>query len=178
MGNLVPNQGSSRGERDPKVIWDSETKKWYMYLTAGVSAVFESSDLKNWTRCGKVEGIGGECPDLFQLPVLDKEGNPSSSKTSGVAKAMPGQAVATRWVMSSGGAKYGVGHLEKGVWVLDQGERTHGFDAARPRGSMGYAWQTFGNARRGVWSKLALFRMGVITKKRLGHIKTCPLCSR
>lgn len=141
MGNLVPNQGSSRGERDPKVIWDEQTKKWMLYLTAGVNAVFESTDLKNWNRCGKVEGIGGECPDLFQLPL---DGDKSNMK----------------WVFTNAGARYGVGHLENGVWRLDEGERMHGFDSGRPRGSMGYAWQTFGNGPEGRVVQIGFIQSG------------------
>ncbi len=142
MGNLVPNQGSSRGERDPKVIWDSQTKKWIMILTAGCNAVFESTDLMKWTRCeGKIEGVGGECPDLFQLPL---DGDPSKMK----------------WVITNAGARYGVGRLEKGVWRLDAGERTQGFDSGRPRGSMGYAWQTFGNGPDGRVVQIGFIQSG------------------
>lgn len=141
IGNLVPNQGSSRGERDPKVIWDQQTKKWVLYLTAGVNAAFESTDLKNWTRCGKVEGIGGECPDLFQLPL---DGDKSKMK----------------WVFTNAGARYGVGHLENGVWHLDEGERMQGFDSGRPRGSMGYAWQTFGNGPDGRVVQIGFIQSG------------------
>jgi len=130
MGNLVPNLGSSKGERDPKVYRDPQSKKWFMILTAGCNAVFQSTDLMKWTRVGKIEGIGGECPDLFQLPL---DGDTSKMK----------------WVMSSAGAAYWVGHLEKGLWVADPDEKRHGFDCAKPRGSMGYAWQTFGNGPKG-----------------------------
>jgi len=132
MGNLVPNLGSSKGERDPKVIWDPQSKKWIMILTAGCKAVFQSTDLKKWTRCeGTIEGIGGECPDLFQLPL---DGDRSNLK----------------WVITNAGARYGVGHLDNhGVWRLDKAERMHGFDSGRPRGSMGYAWQTFNNGPGG-----------------------------
>jgi fructan beta-fructosidase len=131
MGNLVPNQGRSKGERDPKVVWDPQSKKWIMIVTAGCNAVFESTDLKKWTRCkDAIQGVGGECPDLFLLPL---DGDPANKK----------------WVIANAGARYGVGHLDKGVWRLDEGERLHGFDSGRPRGSMGYAWQTFGNGPDG-----------------------------
>ncbi len=130
MGNLVPNLGVSKGERDPKVVWDPGTKTWIMIVTAGCNAVFQSTDLMNWTRCGKIEGIGGECPDLFQLPV---DGDPSNRK----------------WVITNAGGKYGVGHLDKGVWRRDPGESMHGCEWGRPRGSKGYAWQTFGNGPNG-----------------------------
>ena len=130
MGNLVPNQGVSTGERDPKVVWDPQSQRWIMLVTAGCNAVFQSTDLLKWTRFGKIEGIGGECPDLFQLPL---DGDKSNKK----------------WIMTNAGARYGVGHLENGVWRLDPDEKMHGFDCARPRGSMGYAWQTFGNGPGG-----------------------------
>lgn len=130
MGNLVPNQGVSKGERDPKVVWDPDSKQWILILTAGCNAVFRSTDLRKWTCCGKIEGIGGECPDLFQLPLDADRSN-------------------LKWIITNAGARYGVGHLDTGVWRLDPGERMHGFDFGRPRGSMGYAWQTFGNGPNG-----------------------------
>ncbi len=141
MGNLVRNLGNSRGERDPKVVWDPDSKTWIMILTAGCNAVFQSIDLMNWTRCGKIEGIGGECPDLFQLPL---DGDQSKKK----------------WVITNAGARYGVGHLQKGVWCLDVGERMQGFDSGRPRGSMGYAWQTFGNGPDGRVVQIGFIQSG------------------
>ena len=58
-------------ERDPKVVWDPDSKKWIMILTAGCNAVFESTDLMKWTRCeGKIEGVGGECPIYFSSRLM------------------------------------------------------------------------------------------------------------
>jgi fructan beta-fructosidase len=154
MGNLVPNQGSSTGERDPKVVFDPETKKWIMLLTAGVNAVFESSDLMSWKRIGKIEGIGGECPDLFQLPL---DGDKSKMK----------------WVITNAGGKYGVGNLKKGIWTLEEGESMQGFDAAKPRGNVGYAWQTFDNGPDGRVVQLG-FMQNQHRKEPFGSHKGLP----
>lgn len=62
--------------RDPKVSWNTETKKWIMTLAVGDHVSFYSSlNLKEWSfesEFGKGIGAHGgvwECPDLFQLPV-------------------------------------------------------------------------------------------------------------
>lgn len=131
MGNLVPNQGSSKGERDPKVVWDPKSKKWIMILTAGCKEVFFSTDLVNWKHLAKYEGrVAGECPDLFQMP-------------------LDGETSKMKWVITNGGSQYCVGHLANGLWVADPGQRRHPFDYGKPRGNVGYAWQTFGNGPKG-----------------------------
>ncbi len=131
MGNLVPNQGKSKGERDPKVFWDPESKRWIMLMTAGVKAVFYSIDLVKWNSLGAYEGkVAGECPDLFQLPL---DGDTSKMK----------------WIITNGGSQYNVGHLEDGMWVADPGQRKQGFDYGKPSGNTGYAWQTFNQAPNG-----------------------------
>jgi len=65
--------------RDPKVSWNTETKKWIMTLAVGDHICFYSSpDLKEWAKESEFgKGIGAhggvwECPDLFQLPVNGK----------------------------------------------------------------------------------------------------------
>lgn len=60
------------GNRDPKVFWYEPTKKWIMalYLDKNDYALFESPNLKEWTKLCDVPLPGaGECPDFFPLGV-------------------------------------------------------------------------------------------------------------
>lgn len=59
--------------RDPKVIWHEETKKWIMVLFLNDGNIkdfglFESHDLKNWKLLQTIElDNARECPDFFSL---------------------------------------------------------------------------------------------------------------
>jgi levanase/fructan beta-fructosidase len=62
--------------RDPKVVWDNDSKQWIMVLAAGQKIMFySSSNLKDWKLLLDFgDGIGShdgvwECPDLFKLKV-------------------------------------------------------------------------------------------------------------
>jgi fructan beta-fructosidase len=64
--------------RDPKVMWYEGTHSWVMALAVGQEIQFYGSkDLKNWSLLssfGHGQGAHGgvwECPDLFQLPLLN-----------------------------------------------------------------------------------------------------------
>lgn len=66
----------ARDFRDPKVFWHKETQRWIMLLAVGQEMqIFSSSNLKDWafeSSFGEGQGAhggGGECPDLFELPV-------------------------------------------------------------------------------------------------------------
>jgi len=71
---LVPNQGFSPGERDPKVFWDAQGKKWVMVIILGgkerVIRFFGSDDMVSWKKIGDIKRKwAAECIDLFPLPV-------------------------------------------------------------------------------------------------------------
>lgn len=70
IGHIV---GSNR---DPKVFWHQESGKWVMvlYLNKPTLAFFVSDDLKDWQETSRIDGFH-ECPELFELPVDDDEGN-------------------------------------------------------------------------------------------------------
>ncbi len=62
--------------RDPKVVWDEDSKQWVMVLAAHDQVMlWGSPDLKNWSHLsdfGKEWGAHGgvwECPDLFPITV-------------------------------------------------------------------------------------------------------------
>lgn len=63
--------------RDPKVIWHEPSQRWVMalYLDKNDFALFNSPDLKQWERIDDLTVPGSiECPDFFELPVVDKPG--------------------------------------------------------------------------------------------------------
>ncbi|MFC9709432.1 glycoside hydrolase family 32 protein [Paenibacillus sp. NPDC056933] len=67
---VIKNPGQ-KDFRDPKIIWDEQSKKWVMALAEGTKIGFyESVNLKNWryTSGFFTENIGlVECPDLFVM---------------------------------------------------------------------------------------------------------------
>jgi len=79
-GNPVLENQGTVDFRDPKVMWHEETKKWVMTLAVQDRVEFySSSNLLDWTFAssfgsdakGTHRGVY-ECPDLFPLPVYDK----------------------------------------------------------------------------------------------------------
>jgi len=113
--------------RDPKVIWHEPTGSWVMALYLGerdeahYHALFASSDLRAWTKLSEVvmsEG-GGECPDLFELPVDGDHAN-------------------RKWVFSQASGHYGIGSFDGETFTLEVGPlRWQGSE------SVAYAAQTF-----------------------------------
>jgi len=72
---VLPNLGI-RDFRDPKVIWDADSKQWVMVLAAWDEVqLFGSPNLKEWNALssfGKTYGSHAgvwECPDLFPMIV-------------------------------------------------------------------------------------------------------------
>jgi len=67
--------------RDPQVFWYPPDKLWKMVVSlpdVQQIQIYESKDLKSWQYCSTFTGLGAqnsfwECPDLFELPVLDSE---------------------------------------------------------------------------------------------------------
>ena len=95
---IVQNQGFDRGERDPKVFWHEESKKWIMILWVkrgndtftgpdtgpgnvtklGKVRFFESNDLVNWRNLFDFDrNWVYECMDMVDLPV---DGDKSKKK--------------------------------------------------------------------------------------------------
>lgn len=73
---VVPNIEKFRDFRDPKVMWNTQIKKWILILAAGDEIQFySSSNLINWKKessFGKnisVHGSVWECPDLFPMVI-------------------------------------------------------------------------------------------------------------
>jgi sucrose-6-phosphate hydrolase SacC (GH32 family) len=109
------------GNRDPKVIWYEPESKWIMalFLDGDAFALFESDDLKSWTRLCDVPIPGtSECPEFFEIAVDDDPAN-------------------TRWVFYGGNGGYLVGRFDGKQFTPEEGPlRMH-------HGTCFYASQTF-----------------------------------
>jgi len=113
--------------RDPKVIWHEPTGRWVMALYLGkrdeahYHALFASSDLRSWAKLSEVAlaAGGGECPDLFELPVDGDQAN-------------------RKWVFSQASGHYLIGSFDGETFTPELGPlRWQGHDSAA------YAAQTF-----------------------------------
>ena len=90
-GNPVIDLGL-KDFRDPKVFWHAATKSWVMVVALPrlhKVRFYRSKDLRQWVLAGEFGPAGAvsgvwECPDLFELPVRDGNGN----------------FVSTRWLLS------------------------------------------------------------------------------
>lgn len=109
--------------RDPKVIWYEPDQKWVMalYLDREDFALFESADLKSWTKIDDVTIPGcSECPEFFEIGI---EGRPGE----------------TRWIFYGGNGRYQVGTFDGQQFTPESGpHRIH-------QGNCWYASQTFTN---------------------------------
>lgn len=107
--------------RDPKVFWYAPQNKWLMalYLEGNEFGLFESPDLKRWTRLSSVRLPGSsECPELFELPV---QGQPGT----------------TRWIFYGGNGRYLIGRFDGRSFLPESGP------LPLHQGNCFYASQTF-----------------------------------
>jgi fructan beta-fructosidase len=111
------------GNRDPKVIWYEPQKKWVLalYLDGSDYALFESADLKKWTKlCGVTIPGTSECPEFFEIRVA----------------ASPGE---SRWVFYGGNGRYLLGAFDGRQFTVESGPH------ALNLGNCFYASQTYNN---------------------------------
>jgi fructan beta-fructosidase len=86
-GNPVIDLGL-KDFRDPKVFWHGASKSWVMVValpTLHKVRFYRSSNLRQWEQAGEFGPAGAvsgvwECPDLFELPVRDDNGNLDGSR--------------------------------------------------------------------------------------------------
>ncbi|MBT3199454.1 MAG: hypothetical protein HN350_06015 [Phycisphaerales bacterium] len=93
---VVPNQKVDKTERDPRVFWHKQTKRWVMglHLRKGHARFFTSPNLKDWTHASDFKHPSiHECPDLFELPV-------------------DGDAKKTKWILYGAGFQYFIGTFD------------------------------------------------------------------
>jgi sucrose-6-phosphate hydrolase SacC (GH32 family) len=118
------------GNRDPKVIWHSGTKRWVMVLYVELHKrhtvhFFTSPNLRDWTLASIVEGGPAgksgylfECPDFFALPL---DGDVNNRK----------------WILMGANTEYAVGAFD-GTRFTPEHSKLPGH-----RGKGFYAPQTF-----------------------------------
>lgn len=113
--------------RDPKVIWYAPKRQWVMalYLDQHDYGLFESPDLKQWSRLDTVTIPGTtECPEFFEIPI---EGRPDE----------------TRWLFYGGNGGYLVGRFDGRQFTPEAGPHR------MQQGNCWYASQTFNGAPDG-----------------------------
>jgi len=142
---VVPNQGIMKGERDPKVFWDAENKKWKMLLILGgkqrIIRIFESDNMVDWEKAGDItRKWAAECIDLFRLPVDGDNDN-------------------MKWVIADASFDYEVGRF------TGNGFETEGETLRGDYGKNFYAAQTFNNGPDG-----RVVQIGWMNDRR----KECP----
>lgn len=127
-GNPVIDLGL-KDFRDPKVFWYEPDRVWVMVVSLASDLklqFYRSSDLKEWELGGEFGPAGApgkpnwECPDLFELPVID-------SREDGT-----NHAGATRWVLTAdmgsnavaggSGGEYFIGRFDGRTFTADPGE--------------------------------------------------------
>jgi fructan beta-fructosidase len=93
------------GNRDPKVVWYAPDRKWVMalYLDGDTYALFESKDLKSWTKLHDLRFPGhGECPDFFPMRV-------------------DGDAENVKWVFTAANGDYLIGAFDGNTFRPESG---------------------------------------------------------
>jgi len=124
------------GNRDPKVIWHEQSKKWVMVLYVTemddqhTMHFFNSDNLKDWIFTSKIIGGKGndnymfECPEFFEL---DVDGDPNNKK----------------WILTGANSQYAIGTFDGKTFVpeIDRLYSQYGRDY--------YAAQTFDNEPKG-----------------------------
>jgi fructan beta-fructosidase len=114
---VLPNAENRRDFRDPKVVWDADSKQWVLALAAGDHLkIYGSPDLKTWSHLsdfGRELGAHGgvwECPDLFKIKV---EGG-DEQKWALIQNLNPGAP------NGGSGTQYFVGNFDGKNFVVDE----------------------------------------------------------
>ena len=140
---VVPNQGIDRGERDPKIFWHEESKKWVMILwvkkaitdkdrrgrsrlsSPGKVRFFTSDNLTDWTVASDFDRDWVfECMDFVHLPVDGDENN-------------------KKWLLFDASFDYEIGDFDGQAFTTDKKVGLGDF------GPNYYAAQTFNNSPDG-----------------------------
>lgn len=117
-GNPVLDEGKEEF-RDPKVFWHKPTNRWVMVVSLAPEKrlrLYASADLKSWKLLSEFGPAGvpnkpnWECPDLFELPVVNEPG-----ETRWVLEAdMGGGAIA-----GGSGGEYFIGKFDGRQFVAE-----------------------------------------------------------
>ncbi len=115
------------GNRDPKVIWHPESKRWVLalYMDREDYALFGSKNLKDWEMLCEIKNLGcSECPDFFPLAIDGDKNN-------------------VKWVFWGGNGKYLLGSFDGKEFKRESEPLTNKF------GGNDYAAMTFSDAPDG-----------------------------
>ena len=103
--------------RDAKVIFHEPTKQWVAISCLENKEfgrhfpILTSPDLKHWTFEQNFKDVH-ECPEMFELPVLDKDGNPPSPRLR-----------RTKWVLMEASSEYFIGEFNGKQFVPDSSSK-------------------------------------------------------
>jgi fructan beta-fructosidase len=112
-GNPFLGNISGGADRDPRIFWHAPSQQWIMvlYLDREPSfGIFNSTDLLHWQQVSSIPGFY-ECPDLFELPIVEQPGE-------------------TRWVLIGADGGYLVGQFDGQVFTPEGDKLTldHGYN--------------------------------------------------
>jgi fructan beta-fructosidase len=113
--------------RDPRLIWYEPGQHWVMAVYDDTPAIgpnisfYSSKNLKNWQHNSHLPGYY-ECPEIYKLPVLDQNGNPTK---------------VYKWVVSAADGAYAIGGFDGKTFTPDHEGKHRVFYGAY------YAAQTF-----------------------------------
>ena len=132
-GNPVIDPGL-KDFRDPKVFWYEPGKSWIMVValpTQHKVRFYRSKDLRQWELAGEFGPAGAvsgvwECPDLFELPVRDGDGNLDSHPLASQRQLNPGGPAGGSadqyFVGQFDGSRFTLDHPYSGVHWVDWGK--------------------------------------------------------
>ncbi len=153
--------------RDPTVFWYPPASEWRMvrYEKKGF-AFYRSSDLLHWVWLSRVDGYY-ECPDLFELPVVNS----------------PGQ---SRWVLIDGNGTYVIGKFNGKEFIPETEELHVEYGKAMyatqtwkltPEGGPAYqmAWMRYPPDRRITWNGQMTFPAELTLRAFPEGLRLCRL---
>ena len=134
--------------RDPRVIWYEPDQHWVMAVYDETPAMgpnisfYSSKNLKDWQHHSHLPGYY-ECPEIYELSVLDHKGNPTNL---------------SRWVASAADGAYATGKFDGKTFTPDQENKDRVFYGAY------YAAQTFSQTPDGrriqiAWARIDMHEM-------------------
>jgi fructan beta-fructosidase len=112
--------------RDPNVFWYSPANEWRMIRYEKKGFVFyRSSDLIHWAFLSRIEGFY-ECPDLFELPIVNVPGESKWVLVDGDGSYMIGRFDGTQFIPESERlrAEYGTAFYASQTWKRPPAEHT------------------------------------------------------
>lgn len=137
VGQPVIPDNYHDGIRDPKIfkIAGDEKNLWYMVIAGGRGRIFVSENLREWTLLQELTYADGselhsECPELYSLEVLDKDGNPTGE---------------SKWVYSASSEFYIIGDMVKGDDGYYRFQAEKRIDSQTGGNSNAYAAQSYYN---------------------------------